>query len=149
MLDEGVSLVDAIGGTKEGWQQPDWWLWREDHKSLMPAGPKERFYNDITDSKTLNDLVKGLRPQAAGSFYSKNSYTAWKDVPTTYIACERDRAIPIEGQKAMIASANAAIEEEGRKGRAVKEVVLDSSHSPMVKMPESLAEEIRKALETS
>lgn len=147
MVDEGVSLVDVVGGSQPDWQQPDWWLWNDsEKKSLMPGGAEVRFYNDVSDKKVLDDLIKRLEPHAVGTFYSKNTYAAWKDVPATYVACSKDNAIPIEGQKAMVELANAVLN-EGGKQRQVKEVVLESSHSPMISMPERLAEEVRKVLE--
>ena len=147
IINEGVSLVEASGGGQPGWQPPDWWLFDDkEKKSLMPGGPEERFYNDASDRKVLDELVNGLEPQAVGTFYSKSTYAAWKDVPTTYIGCNLDNAIPVQGQKAMVGIANAALKDAGKE-QGVYEAWLESSHSPMISMPERLAEEVTKALE--
>ena len=118
MPDEGVSLADAAGASQPDSEPPDWWIWSDsEKKSLMPGGPEERFYNDVSDKKVLDGLVKALKPHAVGTYFSKNTYAAWKDLPTTYIACSKDNAIPIEGQHAMVEAANAALKQAGRPER--------------------------------
>ena len=147
MLDAGVSLVEAVSGGKTDVPPPDWWLFQDtEPKSLMPGDPIYRFYHDVTDQKVLDELTEGIVPQAVGAFYSKNTYAAWKDIDTTYVACLADRAIPLEGQRGMLSVAQETLNKDGL-GRKIREVELDSSHSPMLSMPDRLADEIVKTIQ--
>ena len=53
-------------------------------------------------------------------------------MPTTYVVCERDNAIPVFAQEAMAA----------RAGRVER---LDAGHSPFLSRPDELAEIILSA----
>lgn len=88
-VDEGVCLMDGLGG-----QPPSWFDFAADEKTLMPKTPVETFYNDIDDKKVLDELVASLKPQSYGAFWSQCSYAAWRDVASTYVVCERDEALP-------------------------------------------------------
>lgn len=48
------------------------------------------FYQDLDDS-TIAELVKDLRPQSFGSYWSTTTYAAWRDIPTTYFLCVGDK----------------------------------------------------------
>ena len=52
---------------------------------------------------------------------------AWRDVPTTYVICDQDNAIPVFAQEHM----------SQRAGDVRR---LDSSHSPFVSMPDRVVE---------
>ena len=55
---------------------------------------------------------------------------AWRDVPSTYVICDRDNAIPVPAQEAMAARADTTHR-------------LDSDHSPFLTDPDAVAELIR------
>lgn len=128
--------MDALGGKPLSWFQIP-----EDQKTVTPATPKETFYNEIKDENIVNDLVASLGVHAYGSFASKVSWAAWKDIPSTYIYCEKDMAIPVVAQRGMVAKAK----ELGSKGWT--EVSIDTDHTPFVGRPEETANAIKQSLE--
>jgi len=59
---------------------------------------------------------------------------AWKEIPSTYIICEEDQAIPVFAQEAMSA-------------RATSVVRINTDHSPFLCAPADLAKLISRAIE--
>ena len=59
---------------------------------------------------------------------------AWQTVPSTYVICEQDRAVPPAVQQAMAA----------RAGTVHR---LESSHSPFFSRPDEVAEVVLNALD--
>lgn len=112
-IEEGVCLMDGLGGEPLPWFE---FNGEGDEKSMMPMTPGETFYNDIKDKAVLDDLVRSLRPQTYGPFWSKNTYAAWKHVPSTYVVCENDEALPPQAQKDMVANARKALESTQLRG---------------------------------
>jgi pimeloyl-ACP methyl ester carboxylesterase len=64
-----------------------------------------------------------MRPTAAGGMAASPGADPWKSIPTTYIVCERDRALSAEMQRVMAQKA----------GRVES---IDTDHSPFVSRPE-------------
>lgn len=60
-------------------------------------------------------------------------------MPSSYIYCTLDNAIPIADQKRMV--------EETAKGVDIRTVQLEASHSPFLSMPETLARTIGELIE--
>ena len=75
--------------------------------TLMLATPIETFYNGL-DTETAEVAVKALRPHSYRTFYSKLTYAAWRHVPSTYLVCTKDMAIPEAVQRLMIDATNKA-----------------------------------------
>lgn len=76
-----------------------------------------------------------MQYHAKGPFYDLQSYSAFKFIPSTYVVCELDKAVPAAVQE-MIATqpgANMVIER------------LKAGHSPFLSMPEETSNIIRKA----
>jgi pimeloyl-ACP methyl ester carboxylesterase len=124
MLDEGESLSTIAGSTPPEWQVPE-----PDGRTLTVAGAQEVFYNtcppDVADAAAAR-----LRPQTIAALVQPVKSVAWRDVPSTYVICDRDNAIPVPAQEAMAARA-------GTTHR------LDSDHSPFLNDPDAVAELIR------
>jgi pimeloyl-ACP methyl ester carboxylesterase len=131
VIDEGKSLHGAFGG-----QDLPWWDISEDKTTVMPKTPKDIFYNDV-DDETADAMANSLEPHSYRTFYSPVTYAAWKHVPSTYLYCLQDAAIPIHIQKMMV--------EETGKGAEFRTETLDASHSPFLSMPEQMAKSIRRA----
>jgi pimeloyl-ACP methyl ester carboxylesterase len=127
MLDEGESLFGLVGGVA-----PDWWVVAEDGESLMPGTPVETFFNDVSPEEA-DAAAARLAPQSMAAVKTPVSAVAWRDVPTTYVICEQDQAIPVPAQEML----------SGRAG-AVRR--LDASHSPFLSRPGEVVEIIRGVL---
>ena len=126
MLDEGQSLADITGPTPPAWQIPT-----PDGKSLTVSEPRDVFYNTCAPA-VADAAAARLRPQTVASFVEPVRSVAWRDVPSTYVICDRDQAIPVPAQEAMSAHA-------GTTHR------LESDHSPFLTDPDAVAALIRAA----
>ena len=92
------------------------------------------FYNECSSTQQV-DLSKQLQSHAWKSFLSPVTYTAWRYIPCTFLLCEKDQALPLVVQNAMV-------EVEGNLFEVER---CDADHSPFVSRPERTAEVIRKA----
>lgn len=120
MLDEGESLYAACGSV-----DPDWWVRNSDNTLLTTNNPAAVFYNTCTP-EIAQHAVSELRTQSIISFTQPITQVAWKSIPSTYIVCEQDQAIPLFAQEAM-------------SQRATRVIRIDSDHSPFLSKPAELA----------
>jgi pimeloyl-ACP methyl ester carboxylesterase len=121
MLDEGESLFSAVGGTV-----PDWWIRHEDAGTVEAGRAEQIFYNDCPADDAAAAAAK-LEPQLEESFMQPLRSVAWREVPTTYVICDQDNAIPVFAQEHMAQRAG-----DVRR--------LDASHSPFLSMPDRVVE---------
>jgi pimeloyl-ACP methyl ester carboxylesterase len=121
MLDEGESLFSSVGS-----QEPDWWMKDASEESLLPGQADEIFFNDCSSMDQAN-AVSRLEPQSLPSFKQPVRSVAWRDVPTTYVICEDDNAIPPFVQ-----------EELAKRADDVKR--LGTSHSPFLSKPDEVVD---------
>ncbi len=121
MLGVGTSLMDACGEV-----DPPWWIRSENGETILAATPEQVFYN--TSPPELAELTaRSLKPQSVSSFSQKLTGCSWATIPSTYILCRQDQAIPLVAQEAM-------------STQATKTVVMDTDHSPFLCAPTQLAE---------
>jgi pimeloyl-ACP methyl ester carboxylesterase len=127
MLDAGESLFQAVGG-----EAPPWFVVDEADGTITvdPAVGIQVAYADV-DPALAADWLGRLRPQSIAAFTAPQTAAAWHDVPSTYVACTQDQAIPYPAQQAMSARAGGV-------------VTLESSHSPFASMPAEVAAVIAK-----
>ncbi|MFJ4467640.1 alpha/beta hydrolase [Streptomyces sp. NPDC089424] len=129
-LDAGDSLLSSAGGTP-----PPWW---EFHRQegvgdfLTVANPVDLFYGDV-DRSVAERAAAVLGYQSYAATTQKLTAVAWQTIPTTYIICEADGAIPPFVQELFAK-------------RADRTLRLDSSHSPFLSQPSALAQLIRHEL---
>ncbi|HJX43182.1 MAG TPA: alpha/beta hydrolase [Geodermatophilus sp.] len=121
-LDVGESLLAAVGG-----QAPPWWEVHDGH--VVATGPEEVFYNGCPPDLT-SAAVGRLGLQSRAAFEQPLSRAAWREVPSTYVVCEADQAIPLFAQEQMA----------GRAGDVVR---LPDGHSPFLSSPGEVARVLR------
>lgn len=92
------------------------------------------FYNQCSPAQQ-EDLPKQLQSHAWKTFLSPVTYTAWRDIPSTFLFCENDNVIPPEVQGAMLKV----------EGNLFEVGICNGDHSPFASRPERTAEVIRKA----
>lgn len=123
--ERGQSIADMLGG-----ETPDWMVVRPDVGAVQVSDDadvvRHALCADIDRERFLRDVyprfvLTSLRILAEAS----SAPTAGHE--TTYVICEQDRAVPPTAQEAMSSSAD-------RVER------LPSSHSPLLSMPDRLAE---------
>ncbi|GGZ29239.1 hypothetical protein GCM10010300_85210 [Streptomyces olivaceoviridis] len=118
-LDEGESLMTCFGG-----EQPD----PATVEGVIPVreDPAQTLYNDVPQDKRKAALAR-LLPQTALSFAEPVSRAGWKTVPTSYVLCDDDRSLPPSYQQPFAERAGAVHH-------------LPSGHTPLLSMPEKLAD---------
>ena len=126
MLDTGESLLGALAG-----QVPPWIAVDEATETSMPTTPYDVFYGDV-DPSVAAAFPALLRPQTLSSFAAPLTGAGWHTIPSTYVGCTQDQAIPYPAQQAMSA-------------RAGSVVTLQTSHSPFVSAPDDVAAVVRAA----
>ena len=138
MVDPGSTVFDALG------QVPDLSESKllgaiETHadgtSTIDPDRAVAAFYHRCPAELT-DGLVARLRPMAAASTGATCQGSPWTEVPSTYLVCEQDRAIPVEGQRLMARN-------------ATRTVVFDTDHSPFVSMPTETAALIAELADAS
>lgn len=125
-LDVGDSLLGSVGG-----QAPPWWEVGE--RAIGVTDPEAVFYNGVPDEVT-RDSVARIGLQSRASVEQPLSNAGWRHVPSTYVVCEEDRAIPVFAQEAM----------SSRAGEVLR---LPSGHSPFLSHPAELAALLRPVLD--
>jgi len=137
-----TALLDALGGKPAPIHivSDDGYL-----VDVGAPGPEVIFYNDVDPEeasrakaliKTHSWRCKTLPPSAEGVGY-------W-GIPTSYLICEKDNAIPVEFQRKMVADANDDLKGRSSELRIMEEVV-DSGHSPFLSMTVRTADFVRRA----
>ena len=123
------SLV-AIGDN-----QPAPWIRMLDEEMTLPdlslAG--EVLYNDC-DATTREWAIARLAPQFNAAFITPVARPAWREIPSTYVVCARDGAIPPDLQRTVFAS------------RTERSIELDAGHSPFLSQPAALAQALAQEL---
>jgi pimeloyl-ACP methyl ester carboxylesterase len=126
-LDIGESVLGAVGGTA-----PSWWDVHRLENYVDPLRPEEVFYADV-DPATARGAIARLGHHSLSAFGQPLTRAAWRTIPSTYILCEQDVAIPVAAQEAMAE----------RAGRVLR---MPTSHSPFLSRPAQLAGVLRAEL---
>ncbi len=113
MLPEGQSLLDLFGGAVTEWVEVDPTV----GQSRVPV-PMPVFYADV-DAEVATACAGRLCGQSLSSFGDRLTQAAWRTIPSTYVACTQDQAIPYFVQQMM-------------SERAGTVHTLESSHSPFL-----------------
>ncbi|PGH30940.1 hypothetical protein GX50_06297 [[Emmonsia] crescens] len=120
---EGEILVENV---------PEWVKFQGEWTTVENA--QEIFYNDLPSSM-VDELAAKLLPHAASIYTHPLAYAGYKYVPTTYLLCTQDQALPFKVQKAIVASAHGLMRTE----------ICDAGHFCMLSMPERVTNVIIKA----
>jgi pimeloyl-ACP methyl ester carboxylesterase len=100
--------------------------------AIDPAKAHALFYGD-SDAATVAEIVPLLRPMRGGG--GLTGAPAWKSIPSTYVVCTEDGALPPLAQREMATRANAVVE-------------WPTDHSPFLTRPEALAALIASCVAT-
>lgn len=86
------------------------------------------------------ELARGLQYHSLPVFSSKVTYAPWMDVPSSYLICELDNALPPAMQEGMVSAAKAV--EPKSFGHVER---LEASHSPFLSRPKETAAFLERA----
>jgi pimeloyl-ACP methyl ester carboxylesterase len=131
IVPEGKSLISSFGG-----EDLPWFNVSHDRLLVTPATPRDTLYNDMTEIEAKK-AADALKPHSYQTFHSNLTFEAWGYVPSTYLYCLQDAAIPIFIQRMMV--------EEVAKGVRIHTDVVDASHSPFYTAPTQVVAAIKKA----
>jgi len=133
-LDKGESLISQNPrGSLPSWNKLHR---REGVGDFVEAlTPEAVFFNDL-DATTVARAVGHLGYQSYSSMRQPLTETAWHTIPSTYIICDDDKALPATAQERMAKRANDVYR-------------LKSSHSPFLAQPAELGRLIRRSLSTA
>jgi pimeloyl-ACP methyl ester carboxylesterase len=92
------------------------------------------FYADCPPA-VATSAAAALVPQRKDSFCQELRAAAWQRVPSTYVVCGRDNAVPPEAQARMSARAGTVSH-------------IDSGHSPFLSRPSEVTAIIKETLAT-
>jgi pimeloyl-ACP methyl ester carboxylesterase len=132
-LSAGESLQSLQGGSLMPWSRLHHRDGIDDYVEAMT--PETVFFNDV-DVPTALRAVSQLGYQSYASMRQKLTETAWRTIPSTYVICERDNALPLAVQ-------------ESFAERADDVARLSTSHSPFLSQPAALSRLIRRSLARS
>lgn len=109
----------------------------QDDRFVHANQPRDLFYNDIVDTRTVHMAITALEPKAVDREHDSvgPNKCAWREVPCAYILCEQDRVFPP-------AIAEFMIEKVKAEGVDVAVERLKSGHAPMLSMPRETSQAI-------
>ncbi|WP_433289907.1 alpha/beta hydrolase [Pseudonocardia sp. CA-142604] len=123
-LDVGDSLFSAAGG-----KNVDWWDVHEAEGYFDALRPEEVFFADVDEAATQAAVAR-LGHQSWPAITQPLTRAAWHAIPSTYVVCENDVAIPLPAQEAMAQ-------------RSERVLRLQTSHSPFLSRPADVASILR------
>jgi pimeloyl-ACP methyl ester carboxylesterase len=94
--------------------------------------PKAGLFNDMSDAEA-EKWMQVLECQPSSGWNDKCTYAGWKDVPSVYLVCENDAAIPPPLQMQMVALAGSEV------------VTCSAAHMMILSQPDTVVEVVRKA----
>ncbi|RDW74772.1 hypothetical protein BP6252_05914 [Coleophoma cylindrospora] len=109
--------------------------------NVSPEDAKKIFYNDLSSARG-EELAAQLVPQSLGVYFSKATYAAWKDIPSTFVVGDTDQSsftpavveMMIKGARMMEPSAFDVVEH-----------CKEGGHCVMISYPEWTADVLRRA----
>jgi len=113
-------------------QLPDWIAVDEAAGNHLAQRSEEVLYGDCTP-EVAADAAARLSPQSVAAIATPQTQAAWQSLPSTYLICDEDRAVPPPVQEAMSA-------------RATNVRRVPASHSPFFSRPDDVADVVLEAL---
>ncbi|KAE8333383.1 Alpha/beta hydrolase fold-1 [Aspergillus sergii] len=118
---KGMTITDLAGGDLPPFMHLD-------GSYCRLIGGAEILYNDLSP-EDQEIRVSELVHTSSSVFGSPISYEPWHTIPCSYLICERDNALPLSAQEAIVNLAG-----------KLKTFHCDSSHCPFLSMPERVVE---------
>ncbi|KAJ5149108.1 hypothetical protein N7448_000686 [Penicillium atrosanguineum] len=85
---KGQSLLDMLGGNWLPWVLP------KDDGYTYSSQQEALFYHDMT-SEAQQAAIAKLKGQPTQTFLEKVGYECWHDMPSMYLSCDKDQALPL------------------------------------------------------
>ena len=104
---------------------------------------EESFYNDIDSVEERQNLASKHVLHHFVEAAKKATRTPWKNVPTTFVYCEKDLSIPLKMQKDMVADLVRSM-----PSQSIVEAKLDAGHFSFCSMPHEVAKVVKEVWAT-
>lgn len=133
---EQDSLAAIFGGGLPPWLTPN------DEGLIDISEPGQHFYTDLPEAEQAEWVGKlVVHPTAAQFSAPKNTVpeAAWRTIPTVYLVCRNDAALPMAVQEMMVERL-----EHAQAGLVIQREYCDAGHSPFLSMPEAVVEVVNK-----
>jgi len=127
VLDKGESLAMFFQPF------PPWIAIDEAAGNCHVRAPEQVFYADVDPTITAQAIAR-LKAQSLACVSAVLTAAAWRELPSSYLLCEQDEALPVPAQEVM-----------GARTNIVER--LASSHSPFLSRPADVAAFIARAAE--
>ncbi|KAI4260043.1 MAG: hypothetical protein L6R42_004244 [Xanthoria sp. 1 TBL-2021] len=124
ILDKGQSVLDTFGESPTNHVHPDGRITLLDASRVL--------YNDLPPPEAAL-WASRIFPSSQAVQTTKTTRAAWRYIPSTYLVCENDQAVPPRFQETFAATIQARVER------------CTTEHSPMLSQPEMLARKIHEA----
>ncbi|KAL3431624.1 hypothetical protein BDV09DRAFT_188210 [Aspergillus tetrazonus] len=129
--DVGESLIGAFGGVP-----PDWYDRDEANGTVSAVNPFSLFFHDVPDGE---QWAQTLRPHAWATKVSPATSAAFTRIPSAYLLCENDRAIPLFVQQLMVEKAR-------ERGAQITTENIATGHSPWLVDPAPVAAFLQRSM---
>ena len=143
IINEGISLYELVGGEYPPWYDIDVrYCDSSSNDTDRLQGPYTKvndpgvMYNGLPEDEQTYWFSQ-LQSHSLATLHAPTLGASWKTIPSSYLMCEQDRAIPVQVQETMV---NAAKEE----GASVDVTTLDTGHSPYLTKPKETVAWIRR-----
>jgi pimeloyl-ACP methyl ester carboxylesterase len=120
--DLGQSLADAVGAGPAPWVHP-----QSDGTAILRSEQLQELFFQDCDEDTFAEALIRATPQSLAAFGQPVRRVGWREVPSTFVVCTEDRAIPVARQRAHAAKATWSID-------------MVCGHHPFLSQPEALAQ---------
>jgi hypothetical protein len=108
--------------------------------TVDPRSAASTFYNDMSIGQA-DYWSSQLLPQSLGIFWSRTTYAAWRWIPSTYVLCGNDQAMPLPYAKIVLNAARTSM--PNMIDRVEKCEI--AGHFVMLSQPEWTANMLRRA----
>ncbi|KAJ5397475.1 alpha/beta-hydrolase [Penicillium cosmopolitanum] len=92
---KGKSIIDILGGNWLPWML----LKNPDDGYCYSSEQETIFYHDMTPA-AQQQAIANLKPHPKPSFLEKSVHEPWHEIPSFYLFCDRDQALPLQIQEA-------------------------------------------------
>jgi pimeloyl-ACP methyl ester carboxylesterase len=99
---------------------------------IFVANPKELFFNDLPEDEAQKWSTNKMYPEPTEGWEKPITYMGWRDIPSSYIVCEKDNLIPAPLQETLGQLAGSTL------------IRMDTGHFPQLSQPEELARIIQQ-----
>ncbi|KAL4961313.1 alpha/beta hydrolase [Aspergillus stella-maris] len=114
LVEEGKTLVQTFGG------EAPWYIKDIPNNTVLPNDPVNLFFHDVPAG---SEWASKLNPTSWATTIAPATGAAYLDIPTSYLICEEDRALPLFLQDMMIEMARS-------NGAAIGTEKVKMGHSP-------------------